>query len=624
MRETEVQITFRPSGRTVHVLAGTRLQEAAADVDLVLDSPCGGEGVCGKCRVIVSGETPEPTPVEIALFSAEEIEAGWRLACQSPVCGPVTVEIPKTSLLESHHKILAQSEGSSRPAGEPAVSKRYVELSVPARGDDEPDLIRLRQAVGHFETDLDLLRTISRRMREAGFRGTAVLADGRLLDFEPEDTSAENYAVAVDVGTTTLVAELLHVGSADQTAVTSRLNPQTRFGDDVLSRILHVREHPDGLEELHDTIVNALNEMIGELTRQAGIGRKRIYQLTFSGNTTMQQLLCGIDPSSLGEVPFVPTTGAGLLLRAAELGLHVHPRAVACILPVIGGFVGGDTVAGILATDLTGQKGPTLLVDVGTNGEIVLFADGKLSAASTAAGPAFEGARISQGMRCSTGAIEKVVVDGQLRVNVIGNAPPVGLCGSALIDLAAELLRHGLLTSEGRLLTPEQLPEGVLPDLAERLIDDGGQFPKGQPGFLLTPATETGHGKPIVVTQCDFRELQLATGAIRAGITILLRRADLRASDLKSVLIAGGFGNFIRRSNAQRIGLMPCHVQRRRIRYQGNTALAGARLVTLSTEARDMAEQLARRTEHVDLSCDVDFQMAFADAMIFPREDDIQ
>lgn len=615
MREAEVPVTFQPPGKTVYVLKGTRLLEAAAGAGIVLDLPCGGEGVCGKCRLVVSSGACEPTAAELDAFSPQELQAGFRLGCQSSVGGPTTVDVPQTSLLASRHKILARSEQTSRPAGDPPIRKRYVELSVPGRGDDDPDLVRLEKAAGPFEVGLELLQDFPARMRETDFRGTAVLAGGRLIDFEPGNTEAESFAVAIDVGTTTLVSVLLDLNTGDELAVVSRLNPQTRFGDDVLSRILHVRQGPDGLGELHQTIIQAVDQMIGELAGQAGICRERIYQLTFSGNTTMQQLLCRVDPSPLGEVPFVPAAGRSLSLRAAELGLHVHPRATAYVLPVIGGFVGGDTVSGILATALAEAEGPTLLVDIGTNGEIVLFAGGELSAASTAAGPAFEGARISHGMRASNGAIEKVIVNGRLRTNVIGDVPPVGLCGSALIDLAAELLRHNLLSGDGRLRTADQLAGDVLPDLAERMVLHDGQV-----AFLIAAETETGHGKPIVLTQRDLRELQLASGAIRSGIAILLRRAGLEAAGLEGILIAGGFGNFIRRSNAQRIGLLPWKVERRRIRYQGNTSLAGARLTALSQRARSTAEELARRTEHVDLSCDADFQTAFAEAMVFPAE----
>ena len=613
MLEAEVPVTFQPLGKTVYVLQGTRLVEAAAGAGIALDLPCGGEGVCGKCRLIVSRGAPQPTAVERDVFTGEELDEGFRLACQSSVSEAATVEVPESSLLASYHKILAEWEDDAQTATDPAVGKKYVELPAPSRGDDRPDTSRLEEAIGAFEIDLDLARKIPGRLRRAGFRGTAVLAEGWLIDFEPGQTESENFAIATDVGTTTLVGALLDLDTGRQRAVTSRLNPQTSFGDDVLSRILHARKGPEELNELHETIIGAVNEMIGELATQAGVARRRIYELTFSGDTTMQQLLCRIDPSSLGEVPFVPTIGRHLLVQASKLGFHVHPRARAFVMPVIGGFVGGDTVSGILATGLTNTEGPTLLVDIGTNGEIVLAAGGKLMAASTAAGPAFEGARISHGMRGSTGAIEKVVADGSLRTNVIGNVPPVGLCGSALIDLAAVLLQHEVITPEGRLKTAEELPDDVLPDLRRRIVAHNGKA-----SVLLVPESETGTGKAIVLTQRDIRELQLATGAIRAGIKILLRRGGVEPADLQSVLIGGGFGNFIRRSNAQRIGLLPPEVPRHRLRYQGNTSLAGARLVAISRRARQLADELAARAEHVDLSCDADFQMEFAEAMIFP------
>ncbi|MEE8451535.1 MAG: ASKHA domain-containing protein [Thermoguttaceae bacterium] len=638
MRETEVAVTFQPSGKTVHVLGGTRLLEAAVGAEIVLDQPCGGAGTCGKCRLVVASGASEPTEAEIDLLRAEELDAGVRLACQASVDGPATVEVPQDSLLASHHKILVDGSPLEPTSIDPAVRKRYVELPPPDRDDAVDDLTRLQRAIGPFHIGLELLREMPARLRATNFRGTAVLIDSdlidaELIDFEPENTEAQIYAVAIDLGTTTLVGVLMNLSNAaepgdnsdeieldrnnldegNQLAVASRLNPQTRFGDDVLSRILHAQQLPQGLSELQESIVEGVDRMIGELAAMAAIGAEQIYEVTFSGNTTMQQLLCGIDPSALGGVPFVPAVGRGLLLPTTQLGLHVHPRATACLLPVIGGFVGGDTVSGILATGLAVSDGPTLLIDIGTNGEIVLFADGKLTAASTAAGPAFEGARILHGMRGTRGAIEKVVVDQQLHANVIGDVPPTGLCGSALIDVAAELLRHGLLTPAGRLCTADQLPDGTLPDLARRIVSH-----EGHPAFVLAWESETDTGGAVMLTQRDLRELQLATGAIRAGIAILLRRAGVDPADLKAVLLAGGFGNFIRRSNAQRIGLIPPEVPHPRIRYQGNTSLAGARMIAVSKQARIAAEELARRTEHLDLSRDPEFQTTFGDAMIFP------
>jgi len=616
MQEREVSVRFEPTGKEVFVLEHTRLLEAAAGAELTLNQPCGGEGTCGKCRVRFQRGACEPTQVDEAAFSPQEIADGWRLACQAVVVEPAVVEIPESSLLPAQHRILtATPERPADAESSPSVVKRYVELRPPERGDDVADTLRLESVVGPLEADLETLAALPGRLRQGGFCGTAVVAGGQLIDFEPGDTQAECYGVALDLGTTTLAAILLDLAGGVERAVASRLNPQTALGDDVLSRIQHVRQSPGGLAELHESIINAVNEMIGELAAEAGVRRDRIYEVVASGNTTMQQLFCRIDPRSLGEVPFVAATGRGIRAAAASLRLDIHPRGRVFVMPVVGGFVGGDTVSGILATGLIDEPGPTLLIDIGTNGEIVLWADGRLAAASTAAGPAFEGARISQGMRGSVGAIEKVIVEDRLRMNVIGNVAPVGLCGSGLIDLAAELLRHGVLAPDGRLRVGDELPEGLLDDLRRRVIlDEGGS------AFLLVEAARAGSDRPIRVTQRDFRELQLATGAIRAGVTLLLRRAGVDPAALRQVLLAGGFGNFIRRSNAQRIGLLPPAVARQRIRYQGNTSLAGARLVALAQRARPRAEELARQTEHVDLSREPDFQTVFADSMIFPAE----
>ena len=307
-----------------------------------------------------------------------------------------------------------------------------------------------------------------------------------------------------------------------------------------------------------------------------------------------------------------------VVLPARELGIPINHRGMAYVFPVVGGFVGGDTVAGMLATQLSSQASPALMVDIGTNGEIVLADDGEIRAASTAAGPAFEGARISCGMRATSGAIEKVVLDDDVRSSVIGNCPAIGLCGSGLIDLVAQLLKHGIVSPAGRLLPPEQLPASLPPALRRRVRTG----PDGQGEFLLAEGGGGRADSPLTLSQRDVRELQLASGAIRAGIIILLKSAGLKTADLKSVLIAGGFGSFIRRSNAQRIGLLPADIDHSRIHYVGNVSLSGARWALLSREARRSAEQLARQTTHVQLSGDADFQKEFAEAMIFPANPD--
>jgi len=611
----EAAVTFQPHGRTIHVRHGTRLVEAAVEAGVTLNMPCGGEGVCGKCRVVLRQGAGPLEAAERQAVSQAELDHGIRLACQTTVEGPMTVEVPDTSLLSSIHQILARPSAAADGPTDPAVTKRYIELAPPGRTDAAADWNRLRRALGPLEIDIDLLRLLPARLRDAAFRGTAVLADGRLIDFEPGNTESDSCAVAVDVGTTTLVAMLVDLVTGRELAVASRLNPQTGLGDDVLTRILYAQQSDDRLGEMQRLVTEAIDQMIGELTAKACIGRGRIYEATFAGNTTMQHLLCRIDPRYLGELPFAPATNTHVATEALRLGLRIHPRGQAYVLPTIGGFVGGDTVAGLLATGLADCGRPSLLVDIGTNGEIVLAADGKLWAAATAAGPAFEGARIQHGMRGSSGAIERVSVDRRLHFGVIGGVLPVGICGSGLIDLGAELLDHKIITPEGRLRVPDELPADVLPDMRRRLIPGDGQV-----AFLVADEVESGTGRPIVLTQRDVRQLQLASGAIRAGIVLLLRRANLAPSDLDQVLVAGGFGNFIRRSRAQRIGLLPPGIPRERIRFHGNTSLAGARLAAVSRSARRQAEELAERTEHIDLSTDPGFQWAFADAMIFPSE----
>ncbi len=419
--------------------------------------------------------------------------------------------------------------------------------------------------------ELSLLRELPQQMRAANFQGTAVLDQWRLIDFEPGNTEWDSYGVAIDVGTTTLVAALLDLASGREIRIAARVNPQTRFGDDVLSRINLARTKPDGLQQLSRAVVEAIDNMIGELCDASGIARRQVYTATLAGNTTMQQLFCGIDPSPLGELPFVPAIRRGHTFAAGEAGLEIHPRGRIYVLPIIGAFVGGDIAGGILASGLADCTEPTLLIDIGTNGEIVLACDGRLTATSTAAGPAFEGARIAQGMRASHGAIEKVVIDDQLRVHVIGHVPPVGVCGSALIDTTAELLRHGLLSPQGRLLGRGELPAKVQPDLAARIEQCEQQI-----AFVLADGASHPGGKRVALTQRDFREIQVASAAIRAGIELLLKQHHLKAADLDRVLLAGGFGNYIRRGNAQRIGLLPPEIEHHKIRFHGNTSLAGA------------------------------------------------
>jgi uncharacterized 2Fe-2S/4Fe-4S cluster protein (DUF4445 family) len=614
MPDSQYKVMFQPQGRAVSVLEGTTILEAAAVAGLVIDTPCGGAGTCGKCRVQVSQGATEPCDSDRKTFTEAELAQGWRLACRTRVNGDLVTHVPTGSLFGGDHQIAHGSAVGGPTEVRPAIRKVHVELSPPTLEDPRPDLLRLEEKTGPFKVDVAMLRHAPGRLRQQGYKGTAVLSDHRLIDIEEGDTTKRCLGVAIDVGTTTMVASLLNLCDGRELAVVSRMNPQVSFGDDVLSRIEHSTSCPHCLEELRQAVVQEIGGMIRALCDEAGFDARFIYEAAFAGNTTMQHLLCGVDPSPMGTVPFAPAYARGLLLSARDLGIPINPHGTCYVFPVIGGFVGGDTVAGMLATRIDELEGPVLMVDIGTNGEIVLAHDGELLAASTAAGPAFEGARISCGMRGARGAIEKVVLDGDVHLGVIGNVPPMGICGSGLIDLAAEMLRVGIVSPEGRLLPADELPTGLPSALARRIhtADDGSTV------FVLMDSEGGTTHKSLSLTQRDIRELQLGSGAIRAGISMLLRKAGLTATDLKTVLIAGGFGSFIRRDNAQRIGLLPPEVDHERIHYVGNVSLAGARWALLSLEARQHGEELARRIRHVELSVDGDFQAEFAEAMIFP------
>jgi len=584
------------------MLAGTKVLEAAARAGLTIDTPCGGEGTCGKCRVLIVGSRCEPMRAEREHFSPRELDEGWRLACQTTICAPCSIRTPAGSLFADSHQILTTTHNDAAELL-PAVRKVHLPTG-------EADAKQLREQLGYADADAKAEAALTEQLRRGADGATAVIIEDTLAAFEPGDTAEACFGAAFDVGTTTVAGSLLDLSTGGELAVASAMNPQVRFGDDVISRIKHASS-PAGADELARAIRGAIDELIGQLCIRARAARESIYELTFAGNTTMQHLLFGLDVAPLGRLPFEPVSLESQTRRAVSLGLGVNECAPAYAFPIIGGFIGGDTIAGILVTDLAEGEQPALLVDIGTNGEIALACGGELFVASTAAGPAFEGARISCGMRATTGAIEKIILDRDVRYSVIGGAAPVGICGSALVDIAAELLRCGVLSPVGRLLPPEELPDALPEPLRRRVSRDDAS----QTRFLL--AAE--RGRRIQLLQRDFRELQLAAGAIRAGTSILLDRCGLAAGDLECILIAGGFGSFIRRNHAQRIGLLPTGVDHNRMHFIGNVSLNGAKWALLSTAVRTRARELGRLARRVDLSADADFQNRFAEAMIFPE-----
>lgn len=611
MPEPEYKVVFEPSGRKIFALSGTILLEAAARAGIIIQTPCGGAGTCGKCRVrVTSGDCPASEACTSALGPL--VAEGYRLACQAKIRGDLTVEIPKSSLFETQQQILtAGTSGKVKVAR--SVHKHFVRLRRPDTEKWDSDAALLQKHIGKVDIELDMLRELPGKLRKNGFTGTAVVAGRTLIDFEPGDTSEKCFGVAFDLGTTTIVGALIDLASGEEAAIEAEVNPQTSYGDDLISRLRLCREHPDGLNMLRKSVLNTVNNMIAALAERAGVHSRSIYAAVCAGNTVMQEIFCGIDPSPLGEIPFAPACRSLLRARASDLGLDIHPRAEAHVFPQIGGFVGGDTAAGVLACRLASHEAPAMLVDIGTNGEIVLAHNGRLCAASVAAGPAFEGARISCGMRAGPGAIEKILFDSDVRLNVIANTRPAGMCGSALIDAAAELLRVGLLEESGRILAPEAAAGLAPARITNRLVRRNGQT-----DFMLAPAEDAAGGEALFLTQKDIRELQLANAAIRAGINILLAREGLTPDRLETVFVAGAFGNFIRRNHAKRIGLLP-DVPSHRIQFIGNASLQGAKQALISVKEREYAAETAAKIEHVDLSASPEFQQEFAAAMLFPK-----
>jgi len=604
---TVASVTFLPAGRTIEIGGGVTLLQAARQAGEHIDAPCGENGKCGKCRVIMKdGPVSEMSAHEQRLLKPEEIAAGVRLSCEAMPLGAVTVEIPETSRNMANRKAAADLR---RPiAAKPYTRKICVQVpqsSVTER-DFRDDLTRLRevlQEVGGVE--LEAARALHTTLTDGNYTVTAVLADGRLIAVEPGDTSQAHYGLALDIGTTTLVGYLVNLGTGEEAAFSAQPNPQAAYGADVISRIEFSMGDHEKVETLRKTVTKAVNTILRDTARDAGIAAGQIYEMTVVGNTCMSHLFLGIDPLSLGHAPYTPTLTDSMNLAAAELGLAMHPRGRVRTLPNIAGFVGADTVGVLAASDLANLPGLHAAVDIGTNAEVMLSENGRLSACSTAAGPAFEGAKISQGMRAQPGAIDAVTIGEDLYVHTIGEKPAQGICGSGIIDALGELRRVGLLEAGGRFADPEDLTD--LPAaLLSRLTDEG---------VILVRAEESGAGRDIVLTQGDVREVQLVKAAIYAGIATLLEKRGHAPEALDGLHIAGAFGTYITKEHALGIGLIP-NLPVEKLVFLGNGAGIGAKMALISQDEYAAVCAAARQVEYVELAGDEIFRDNYMMAMM--------
>jgi uncharacterized 2Fe-2S/4Fe-4S cluster protein (DUF4445 family) len=601
-----------PAQRQVRVPPGVSVFDSASWNGIAIDSTCGGHGTCHKCKVRVSPATAV-TRHDARTFTPREIDDGWRLAClvqatrdHDVVVPPLTTR-PKAATVGVGRQVILR----------PAVQKRYVELTEPTLEDQRPDLERLLEAIDDLEpvADLHALRRLPGVLRQADFKVTAVVVDEALIDVEPGDTTAVRHAIAFDLGTTTVVATLLDLVTGTPVAVASMLNKQQPFGGDVISRISATMMDPAALGRLQDAAGQTLSELAEQVCREGGVDPQHVYEAALAGNATMTALALGIDPEPLGVAPFVQTTATPPTVLAGEIGLTLHPGARVALFPALGAYVGGDIVAGMLATGMDRDKRVRLFIDVGTNCEIVLSDGERILSTAAPAGPAFEGGAIRCGMRAAEGAIEVVKLapdNPDVELGVIGDLPPRGLCGSGLVDAVAELVKIGLLDASGRFVTEEMAKE-VAPDLADRLTFIG----KERVFVLHREGPDEDPTEGVVLTQRDVRELQFAKAAISTGWTLLMEELGLEHGDIQQVLLAGSFGSYLSAASAVRIGLVP-QLPVLRIVAAGNVAGEGAKMALLSIRERAGALALLEEVTYVELSDRTDFNDRFVDLLAFP------
>jgi len=597
----------------VDIAPGQTLLEAAHQHGLGVSSVCAGRGTCGKCRVLIHGQVDEPDAVERLHLSQHDLDRGVRLACRTQARPGQVIR----SLRAGGGRARILKGGKGRPVV-PAPNVRKVCIAVPPDDQDgSADWNRVAQALGDETVELALtpLRQLPSALKDSPGEITLALRGGRLVSVEAGNTSLRQYGFAFDIGTTTVVGYLLDLTNGREIAVASGLNPQGAYGSDLVSRLSFVQERAEGLSILQQSIVVLMNRLIDEMVEESGIDRSYVYEMTVAGNVVMHHLLLGIDPSGMARAPYAPVILDPLDLPAAELGLHLGRQAQVHVLPNIAGFVGADMV-GTLLTTLTHQSTAIqLVIDLGTNGEIALGSRDRLLVCSTAAGPAFEGARIRHGMRAAGGAIDRVRIDKDVHCHVIDGGAPAGICGSGLVDAIAGMLDSGVVTPSGRLLRAAQLKPDIAPRLRARIRGSG------QPGddlrFVLSIPGGSHDHPEVAVTQQDIRELQMAKGAVSAGIQVLKKELGIEDEEIDQVILAGAFGTFVSAESARRIGLIP-PLPLDRIRAIGNAAGFGAQLALLSTVERGMAGLVARQSEHVRLSGRTDFQSLFIEALQFP------
>jgi uncharacterized 2Fe-2S/4Fe-4S cluster protein (DUF4445 family) len=604
------------SGKEVHCKPGTSVMDTLKSEGVFLTSSCGGKGTCGKCKIIIqSGPFESRSKIKL---SQDELDRGYVLACQAFPSGDLIIDIPKESLLTIEGQIdtgkvkdLLDLLHSSGADIDPLSGRIVLKLPPPSLDDNISDLERLKREL--FKNGLGCLRVpyrfmsnLARNVRKKSWEITLTTMYSEdcyeITNIFPGDQRIPQYGIAVDIGTTTIVTYLVDLTDGSLVDVASIYNSQIRFGDDVITRIIHATEQNE-LEVLHRAVVADINEMISLLIANHGIPAESIDCFVAAGNTTMTHFFLNLDPSSIREEPYIPTANAFPLAHSGELNIRTKPNVPVYVFPCVASYVGGDIIAGVLSTRIHKRKELSIFIDIGTNGEIVLGNSEWLMSAACSAGPCFEGSGIKYGMRATEGAIEDVRINPEtlaVTIQVIGDSVlPMGICGSGMIDAIADMFLTGILNQKGKLQknVSERVREG----------EDGPEF-----------VIHYGKDRDIVLTEPDIENILRAKAAIYAGFSTLLNEAGFTFDDVHKVYIAGGFGKFLDIEKAIILGLLP-DMSKEKFEYMGNTSITGAYLCILSRMLRSEAENIAKKMTYLELSVSRSFMDEYVSGLFIPH-----
>jgi uncharacterized 2Fe-2S/4Fe-4S cluster protein (DUF4445 family) len=626
---TKFEITFLPENKSINVKENTSVLLAALSAGLDITGSCGGKGKCGKCKIRIIDNHPPPTKIETCLLSEEDLNNGFRLACMVKINNDLEIEVPIETRI-ANQKLLFQDnfeylQGNLNNVisqiSETIIKKVYIELPKPTLEDNISDFERVKRSLElidknyiseNVKISLNLLKELPRAIRIGKWKLTLTLYKIQdfleIINIKPGKPDNICYGISFDIGSTTIVGYLVDIENNKPITAISIVNPQVIFGDDILSRINYSIENKNGLSQLHDGIIAAMNMIIQRIIDEHGIKSTDIYEVVAVGNTCMHHLFLKLDPKGIATAPFIPSSNQTTYLKSQRLKIRINPEGYICTLPIVAGYLGSDAVAGALATNFDCNDSVKLLIDLGTNGEILLGSESRILGCSTAAGPAFEGGHIKHGSRAIDGAIDKVNINmnkfPEIEISTISNEVPVGITGSGLVDCVAELLKIGVIDRTGKFKNNKK-------KFHDRFIHN-----KYELEFTIVEGNATATGQPITITQQDIRELQLAKAAIRSGIHILVKELNVNINDITELFIAGAFGNYVNIENALIIKLIP-EVPFPLIKHVGNAAGIGASLSLISEKERFRAEAIAESIEYIELANHQDFQQIYVDSMNF-------